>query len=177
MTDLTPEGSRIPGGLPGSRRVSFFRLVWLIVLAPILAVSAYSLFWVARLGCCRPYIAIAVYTCFDGVALLSADYSLRIMRQLGHVPAASVLDGCVGVRSPSPPSLLTLSAWLGNEPYGAWILARTPPERSWFSSSTYGLSGVSRSLVPATSIRLRCRSGELLGGCCFRYRRLTTSAT
>ena len=123
MTDLTPEGSRITR-VTRFMRVSFFRLVWLIVLAPILAVSAYSLFWVARHFGVPPYIAIAVSTCFDGVALLSADYSLKYA-QAGM--SGSMSRTAVWVFAGIAAFLQTFHARLGNEPYGAWIRGTTPP--------------------------------------------------
>jgi hypothetical protein len=123
MSDPTPTGSRI-ARLSRFMRVSFFRLVWLIVLAPILAVSAYSLFWVARHFGVPPYIAIAVSTCFDGVALLSADYSLKYA-QAGM--SGSMSRTAVWVFAGIAAFLQTFHARLGNEPYGAWIMWATLP--------------------------------------------------
>lgn len=50
--------------------------LWLLILVPLLAVSAYSLYYVARhLGVPRVF-AVCFCACFDGVALLCAHYSL-----------------------------------------------------------------------------------------------------
>ena len=50
--------------------------LWLVVLVPILGVSAYSLYYIGRYLGAPPYIAIAFSTCFDGVALFAARKSV-----------------------------------------------------------------------------------------------------
>jgi hypothetical protein len=50
--------------------------LWLVVLVPILGVSAYSLYFIGRYLGAPPYIAIAFSTCFDGVALFAARKSV-----------------------------------------------------------------------------------------------------
>lgn len=100
-------------------RVSFMRLIWLLVLAPILAVSAYSLYWVARHFGVPWFIAIAVSTCFDGVALLSADYSLKYA-QAGM--SGSMSRMAVWAFAGIAAFLQTFHARIGGEPPGAWIM-------------------------------------------------------
>lgn len=123
MSDNTAPASRI-ARFTRFMRVSFFRLVWLLVLAPILAVSAYSLFWVARHFGVPWFIAIAVSTCFDGVALLSADYSLKYAQAgMSGSMSRSAVWAFAGVAA----FLQTFHARLGHEPYGAWIMWATLP--------------------------------------------------
>jgi hypothetical protein len=50
--------------------------LWLVVLVPILGVSAYSLYYIGRYLGAPWYIAIAFSTCFDGVALFAARKSV-----------------------------------------------------------------------------------------------------
>lgn len=50
--------------------------LWLVVLVPILGVSAYSLYFIGRYLGAPWYIAIAFSTCFDGVALFAARKSV-----------------------------------------------------------------------------------------------------
>jgi hypothetical protein len=50
--------------------------LWLVVLVPILGVSAYSLYFIGRYLGAPPYVAIAFSTCFDGVALFAARKSV-----------------------------------------------------------------------------------------------------
>jgi hypothetical protein len=50
--------------------------LWLVVLLPILGVSAYSLYFIGRYLGAPWYIAIAFSTCFDGVALFAARKSV-----------------------------------------------------------------------------------------------------
>jgi hypothetical protein len=57
------------------------RFGWLIILGGSLVTSWWSMYYVVRhLGAPLPVAGI-VSTCFDGVALLSADYALRYARQ------------------------------------------------------------------------------------------------
>lgn len=62
-----------------SRRIdkTVNRSLWLIVLGVILSVSAYSFYVIARKLGVPPLIAIGISTCFDGTALLAANYSVR----------------------------------------------------------------------------------------------------
>lgn len=53
------------------------RSLWLVVLGVILTISAYSFYVIARKLGVPPIIAIGVSTCFDGVTLLAANYSVR----------------------------------------------------------------------------------------------------
>jgi len=50
--------------------------LWLVVLVPILGVSAYSLYYIGRYLGAPWFIAIAFSTCFDGVALFAARKSV-----------------------------------------------------------------------------------------------------
>lgn len=100
-------------------RIFLSSSLWLVVLVPILAVSAYSLYWVARHFGVPWYIAIAMSTCFDGVALLAADYSVKY--------AQSGLSGSwprtvVRIFALVAAFLQTFHARLGDEPYGAWVM-------------------------------------------------------
>lgn len=68
------------------------RIGWTLVLGCCLGVSAWSLFYVARKEGAPVLIAAVVSTCFDGVALLCADYSLRYVRSgdSGIIPRLAV---------------------------------------------------------------------------------------
>ena len=107
-----PNGRSVPAAI-------FSRFLWLIILTPILAVSGYSLFWIARHFGVPWFIAIAMSTCFDGVCLLSADYSLRYA-QAGM--SGSVSRRVVWLFAFVAAFLQTYHARLGNEPPGAWIM-------------------------------------------------------
>lgn len=98
--------------------------LWAIILIPILAVSGYSLYFVARYLQAPWYIAIALSTCFDGVAILAADYSVRYaeLGLSGGVPRTIVrLFALIGA------FLQTFHARLGHEPAGSWVLWASLP--------------------------------------------------
>jgi Protein of unknown function (DUF2637) len=98
--------------------------LWIVVLVPILGVSAYSFFYVGRHFGVPWYIAAAISTCFDGVALLAADYSVKYAQEglSGSVPRAVVrLFAVVGA------FLQTFHARLGHEPPGGWVLWASLP--------------------------------------------------
>jgi hypothetical protein len=100
-------------------RIFLSSSLWLVVLVPILAVSAYSLYWVARHFGVPWYFAMAMSTCFDGVALLAADYSVKY--------AQSGLSGSwprtvVRIFALTAAFLQTYHARLGDEPAGSWVL-------------------------------------------------------
>ena len=101
------------------------RSLWAIILIPILAVSAYSLYVVARYFGVPPIIAIAMSTCFDGVALLCANYSIRYAEQglNGTVPRMAVrLFALLGAY------VQTFHARIGgNSLSGSWILWASLP--------------------------------------------------
>lgn len=92
--------------------------LWMVVLIPILAVSGYSLFFIAKHFGVPWYIAMCFSTCFDGVALLAADYSVKYAQEglSGGVPKAVVRAFAVCASF-----LQTFHAKLGNEPTGAWV--------------------------------------------------------
>lgn len=100
-------------------RLLYSRFIWLLVLAPILGVSAYSLFWVARHFGVPPYIAIFMSTCFDGAALVGADYSLKYAQAglSGGTPRTFVR-----VLALVSAFLQTFHAKLDNQPPGAWVM-------------------------------------------------------
>jgi Protein of unknown function (DUF2637) len=105
-------------------RVAYSRFIWLLVLVPILGVSAYSLFWVARHFGVPPEIAIFMSTCFDGAALVGADYSLKY--------ATAGLSGGTPrtfVRTLALVSafLQTFHARLDHQPPGAWLMWASLP--------------------------------------------------
>jgi Protein of unknown function (DUF2637) len=98
--------------------------LWLVVLVPILGVSAYSLFYIGiRLGV-PPYIAIAFSTCFDGVALFAARKSVDYA-QAGL--SGSLPRFVVRLFALLAAFLQTFHAKLDNEPRGAWILWASLP--------------------------------------------------
>jgi hypothetical protein len=101
------------------------RSLWAIILIPILAVSAYSLYVVARHFGVPPLIAIAMSTCFDGVALLCANYSIRYasLGLSGSVPHAAVwLFALTGAY------VQTFHARIGTgELTGSWVLWASLP--------------------------------------------------
>jgi Protein of unknown function (DUF2637) len=102
----------------------FSRFGWAIVLSAALSMSAYSLFFVGRhLGMPVPFAAI-VSVCFDGVAVLSADYSLRYAR-MGLTSTGPQLT--VYLFGGLSAYLNTLHAYFGHEVSTAKILWAAPP--------------------------------------------------
>jgi hypothetical protein len=113
-----------PNARPAGRIGWAGRFLWLVVLTPILAISAYSLYWVARYLGVPPIFAIGMSTCFDGVALLCADYSLKYAQVglSGSGPRAIVrIFALIGA------FLQTLHARIGDEPAGSWVLWASLP--------------------------------------------------
>jgi hypothetical protein len=92
--------------------------LWAVVLVPILAVSGYSLYFIARHFGVPWYIAMCFSTCFDGVALLAADYSVKYAQEglSGGVPKFVVRAFAVCASF-----LQTYHAKLGKEPTGSWV--------------------------------------------------------
>jgi hypothetical protein len=98
--------------------------LWLAVLGPILGVSAFSMFYVARYLGAPPWIAICASTCFDGVALLCADYSLRYAQAglSGSAPRTVVrIFALLGAY------VQTLHARIGGGPPGSWVFWASLP--------------------------------------------------
>jgi hypothetical protein len=123
MTDTTPTGS-FRSRLGAALRIAYTRFIWLLVLVPILGVSAYSYYWVARHFGVPPGIAIFFSTCYDGAALVGADYSLKYAQKgmSGSKPRAFV--NCLALVSAF---LQTFHARLAGEPPGAWIMWASLP--------------------------------------------------
>lgn len=100
------------------------RFLWLLVLTPVLAISGYSLFYVARhLGVPAPF-ALGMSTVFDGGAILCADYSLKYAQEglSGSVPRTAVrILALIGAY------VQTFHARLGGELSGAWVLWASLP--------------------------------------------------
>lgn len=100
------------------------RFLWLLVLAPVLAISGYSLFYVARHLGVPPLFAVGMSTCFDGVALLAARYSLKYAENgmAGSVPRLVVFtEALLGAY------IQTFHARLAGQPPGAWVLWASLP--------------------------------------------------
>ena len=93
--------------------------LWLVVLVPILGVSAYSLFYIGIWLGAPWYIAIAFSTCFDGVALFAARKSVDYAQAglSGSFPRFVVRLFAFGAAY-----LQTLHAQINNEPRKAAIL-------------------------------------------------------
>lgn len=100
------------------------RFIWLLVLAPILGLSAYSLYWVGRHFGVPPLIAITISTCFDGAALKSADYSLKYAQKGLSGTLPNTFTRLLAITSAF---LQTFHARLAGEPPGAWILWSSLP--------------------------------------------------
>ncbi len=98
--------------------------LWLVVLVPILGVSAYSLYYIGRYFGAPWFIAIAFSTCFDGVALLAAGYSVRYAQAglSGGFPRS-----IVRIFALIAAFLQTFHARIGHELPGAWILWASLP--------------------------------------------------
>lgn len=62
-------------------RGTFRGLIWLVVLAVALSISAYSLFYVARILGVPKLFAAGFSTAYDGVALIAADKSLQFAKE------------------------------------------------------------------------------------------------
>jgi hypothetical protein len=123
MSDPTPTGS-YRSRLAAFARVAYTRFIWLLVLVPILGVSAYSLFWVARHFGVPPYIAIFMSTCFDGAALVGADYSLKYAQKGMSGSKPRIFVNCLALVSAF---LQTFHARLAGEPPGAWLMWASLP--------------------------------------------------
>lgn len=102
----------------------FARFGWAIVLTATLSMSAYSLFYVGRNLGMPWYFAAIVSMCFDGVAVLAADYSLRYAR-LGLTATGPQLT--VIVFGALSAYLNTLHAYFGHEIPMAKLLWAAPP--------------------------------------------------
>jgi len=71
----------MPNKLNNAARGSMRGLIWLLVLAVALSISAYSLYYVARLLGVPKIFAIGFSTAYDGVALIAADKSLQFAQE------------------------------------------------------------------------------------------------
>jgi hypothetical protein len=93
--------------------------LWLVVLVPILGVSAYSLYAIGRYLGVPPAIAIAFSTCFDGVALFAARKSVDYAQAglSGSFPKA-----VVRLFALTAAFLQTLHVRINGEPKAAAIL-------------------------------------------------------
>jgi hypothetical protein len=67
--------------LSNAARGSFRGLIWLLVLAVALSISAYSLYYVARTLGVPKLFAAGFSTAYDGVALIAADKSLQFAQE------------------------------------------------------------------------------------------------
>jgi hypothetical protein len=123
MTDNTPTAS-FKSRLGAFLRSTYTRVTWVLVLVPILAVSAYSLFWIARHWGVPWYIAIFFSSCFDGAALAGANYSLKYAEK-GMSPAKP--QAFVRVLAVLAAFLQTFHARLDGEPPGAWAMWASLP--------------------------------------------------
>ena len=107
-----------------SRDDWFARFGWAVVLIATLSMSAYSLFYVGRHLGMPWYFAAIVSLCFDGVAVLAADYSLRYAR-MGLTATGPQLT--VFVFGGLSAYLNTLHAFFGHEIPMAKLLWAAPP--------------------------------------------------
>jgi len=93
--------------------------LWLVVLVPILGVSAYSLYYIGRYLGAPWFIAIAFSTCFDGVALFAARKSVDYA-QAGL--SGSFPKFVVRLFAFTAAFLQTLHARIDHELPGSWIM-------------------------------------------------------
>ena len=100
------------------------RFGWAIVLAAVLSMSAYSLYYVGRHLGMPWYFAVIVSLCFDGTAILAAEYSLRYAR-MGLAATGPQLT--VFMFGGLSAYLNTLHAYFGHEIATAKILWAAPP--------------------------------------------------
>jgi len=98
--------------------------LWLVVLVPILGVSAYSLYAIGRYLGVPAFVAIAFSTCFDGVALFAARKSVDYAQAglSGSFPRAVVRGFAI-----TAAFLQTLHVRIGHEPRAAAILWASLP--------------------------------------------------
>ena len=157
-------------------RLMYSRFIWMLVLAPILGVSAYSLFWVARHFGVPPYIAIFNEYVFrrsrDGWSRLFMKYAQAGLS--GGTPRTFVR-----VLALVSAFLQTFHAKLDNQPPGAWVIVgrashhcRGPLRHSRSFREAEGPSPMS-----APFIRLRSRNGDLPHGYSSRSGRIASFAT
>jgi hypothetical protein len=102
----------------------FSRFGWAVVLTATLSMSAYSLFYVGRHLGMPWYFAAIVSLCFDGVAVLAADYSLRYARMGLTATGPQMTVFLFGGLSAY---LNTLHAYFGHEIPIAKVLWAAPP--------------------------------------------------
>jgi hypothetical protein len=105
-------------------RVVTGSFLWLIILIPILGVSGYSFFTIARYFGVPWYVAIAVSTCFDGVALFAARKSVDYAQEglSGSFPRSVVrVFAAIGAY------LQTFHSRIGHELPGAWVIWASLP--------------------------------------------------
>lgn len=104
--------------------IIFGQFLWIIILVPILGVSGYSFYVIARYFGVPSIIAISMSTCFDGVALLAATYAIRYAEKglNGSGPRTAVrVFVAIGA------FLQTFHARITHEPNGAWLLWASLP--------------------------------------------------
>jgi len=103
--------------------------LWLVVLVPILGVSAYSLYFIGRYLGAPWFIAIAISTCFDGVALFAARKSVDYA-QAGL--SGSFPKTVVRLFALTAAFIQTFHSRIGNELPGAWIMWAALPIGAMF---------------------------------------------
>lgn len=104
---------------------TFARFAWVPAILASLAISTYSLFWVARMWGLPPLLAAGVSTVFDGAALTFADLALRYARTHGDSGLAPRL--AVLILAGLSAYLNSWHAVLSGDPFAARILYATPP--------------------------------------------------
>jgi hypothetical protein len=115
---------KVIAALKRAIQVIVHSFLWLIILVPILGVSAYSLYAIGRFLGAPWFIAIAFSTCFDGVALLAARYSVMYAQAglSGSMPRTTVR-----VFAAIAAFLQTFHARIHHGPPGSWILWASLP--------------------------------------------------
>jgi hypothetical protein len=98
--------------------------LWLFILGPVLAVSGWSLWWVATHIGVPTLVAVGFSACFDGAALLAARYSLKYAeRGLSGTFPRAVTRLWAGLAA----FVQTLHATLAGEPRAAALVWASLP--------------------------------------------------
>jgi hypothetical protein len=105
------------------------RFLWLIILGPILLISAYSFYTVTTRAGALPIFAIGFSTVFDGVAIFAARYSTRYIE--------------AGMSSFYPRAVVIIFAALGAyiQAFHADINGNNVPAHSWIIWSSLPVAG------------------------------------
>lgn len=104
------------------------RSLWLVILVPILGISAYSFYYVMRHLGIPPFIAWSASICYDGFALRAAYYSVQYAQEGMNASGPRFVVRCAVFLSAY---IQTLHSQFDHEPPGAWVVWASLPVLAW----------------------------------------------